>query len=80
MSELLGNTDVDAVYISTTNEKHLPQALAALRAGKHVLCEKPLALTLEDARAMVWAAEEAESSSPPITICVAREVIALFAL
>lgn len=59
LSQLLGNTDVDAVYISTTNEKHLPQALAALRAGKHVLCEKPLALTLEDARAMVWAAEEA---------------------
>ena len=36
---------LDAVYISTTNEKHHPQALAAIAAGKHVLCEKPLAMT-----------------------------------
>jgi 1,5-anhydro-D-fructose reductase (1,5-anhydro-D-mannitol-forming) len=59
LDELLADTDVEAVYISTTNEKHLPQALAALTAGKHVLCEKPLALTLEDAVAMVRAAQEA---------------------
>jgi len=45
--------DIDAVYISTTNELHHDQALAAARAGKHVLCEKPLALTLADAREMV---------------------------
>ncbi|MEM7268807.1 MAG: Gfo/Idh/MocA family oxidoreductase [Pseudomonadota bacterium] len=49
----------DAVYISTTNEKHFPQAMAAIAAGKHVLCEKPLAMTLEDAVAMVSAAEQA---------------------
>ena len=48
---LLGDRDIDAVYISTTNELHRDQALAAARAGKHVLCEKPLALTLADARA-----------------------------
>jgi 1,5-anhydro-D-fructose reductase (1,5-anhydro-D-mannitol-forming) len=59
LDELLGNTEVDAVYISTTNEKHLTQTLAAIKAGKHVLCEKPLALTLEDAVAMVRAAHEA---------------------
>ena len=57
---LLADADVEAVYISTTNEKHLPQALAAIRAGKHVLCEKPLALTLDDAVAMVRAADEAK--------------------
>lgn len=51
--------DVDAVYISTTNEKHHPQALAAIAAGKHVLCEKPLAMTLSDARDMVEAAAKA---------------------
>jgi 1,5-anhydro-D-fructose reductase (1,5-anhydro-D-mannitol-forming) len=59
LDELLANPQVDVVYISTTNEKHLPQALAAIKAGKHVLCEKPLALALDDASAMVRAAEEA---------------------
>ena len=51
----LAQPGVDAVYISTTNELHLPQALAAAAAGKHVLCEKPLALSLADARRMVAA-------------------------
>ncbi|UDL88464.1 Gfo/Idh/MocA family oxidoreductase [Mesorhizobium sp. PAMC28654] len=55
---LLG-VDIDAVYISTTNELHLEQALAAIKAGKHVLCEKPLALTSADARRMVAAAKAA---------------------
>ena len=50
---------VDAVYISTTNEKHLPQAMAAIAAGKHVLCEKPLAMTVADAVTMVNAARDA---------------------
>ncbi|MDD9857906.1 MAG: Gfo/Idh/MocA family oxidoreductase [Gammaproteobacteria bacterium] len=58
VEDLLG-ADIDAVYISTTNEKHLAQALAAVTAGKHVLCEKPLALTVADARAMVRAADDA---------------------
>lgn len=51
--------DIDAVYISTTNEKHLPQAMAAIAAGKHVLCEKPLAMTVSDAVSMVKAAQTA---------------------
>jgi len=58
LGEALADPQVEAVYISTTNEKHLPQALAAVQAGKHVLCEKPLALTLDDAVAMVRAAEK----------------------
>jgi len=56
---LLASHNIDAVYISSTNEKHHDQAIAAARAGKHVLCEKPLALTLDDAHAMVAAAHEA---------------------
>ncbi len=51
--------DIDAVYISTTNELHLEQALAAAKAGKHVLCEKPLALNSADARKIVAACEAA---------------------
>ncbi|MCV0429076.1 MAG: Gfo/Idh/MocA family oxidoreductase, partial [Roseibium sp.] len=54
----LSDDTVDAVYISTTNEKHHAQALAAIAAGKHVLCEKPLAMTLDDAVGMVRAAED----------------------
>ena len=50
---LLADPAVDAVYISTTNELHKEQTLAAAAAGKHVLCEKPLALALEDAQEMV---------------------------
>lgn len=46
---------VDAVYISTTNELHYAQALATAKAKKHLLCEKPLALTLAEAREMVSA-------------------------
>ena len=53
LDELVSAPDVDAVYISTTNELHRDQAFAAARAGKHALCEKPLALNLADARAMV---------------------------
>jgi len=56
---LLADPNVDAVYISTTNELHKAQTLAAAAAGKHVLCEKPLALTLDDAREMVSACDRA---------------------
>jgi 1,5-anhydro-D-fructose reductase (1,5-anhydro-D-mannitol-forming) len=57
LSVVLADPRVDAVYISTTNEKHFPQAMAAIAAGKHVLCEKPLGMTLDEACEMVRAAE-----------------------
>jgi len=59
LDALVNDPEIDAVYISTTNELHRDQALAAAKAGKHILCEKPLAMALEDARAMVKAAKDA---------------------
>src|SRR6266545_7749728 len=48
--------NVDAVYVATPNRFHLEHTLAALENGKHVLCEKPMTITLEDATTMVQAA------------------------
>ena len=59
LDALLANPEIDAVYISTTNELHKPQTVAAAAAGKHVLCEKPLALNLADALEMVAACAKA---------------------
>ena len=56
---LLSRDDVDAVYIATPNHLHAPQTLAALDAGKHVVCEKPTALNEAEARQMYDAAESA---------------------
>ncbi len=58
LAALVGDSAIDAVYVSTTNELHRDQVFAAAKAGKHVLCEKPLALSLADARAMVAACRE----------------------
>ena len=57
LEELLA-WEIDAVYISSTNDKHFEQACRALNAGKHVLCEKPLALEASEAQVMVNLAEE----------------------
>ena len=54
-------TDVDVVSVAIANELHRPVVEALLAAGKHVLCEKPLAPSLEDAQAMAAAADAASS-------------------
>ena len=56
---LLADPEVDVIYISTTNEKHKNETLLCAQAGKHVLCEKPLALTISDAHEMVSACQSA---------------------
>ena len=56
---LVADPDVDVVDITTPNHLHKPMALAAIAAGKHVYCEKPLALDAAEAREMTQAAEAA---------------------
>lgn len=55
---LLATSEIDLVYIATPPFLHYPQARAALAAGKHVICEKPLALTVAEADELVAMAEE----------------------
>ena len=56
--ELLADPEIEAVSVCTANHAHAEATIAALKAGKHVLCEKPMAVTLEECEAMVAAAKE----------------------
>ncbi|MEV5690381.1 Gfo/Idh/MocA family oxidoreductase [Micromonospora globbae] len=60
--DLVSRDDIDVVDVCTPGDSHAEIALAALAAGKHVLCEKPLANTVEEARAMAAAAATARAS------------------
>jgi len=53
--------DVDAVYITTPNTRHTALALAAVASGKHVFCEKPMATSMADARAVLDAASKSKA-------------------
>ena len=57
--ELLADGEIDAVSVCVANNAHAEISIAALKAGKHVLCEKPMAVMLEECEEMVAAAKEA---------------------
>ena len=57
---MAADPEIDAVVIALPNYLHAPVTLLMLQAGKHVLCEKPMAVTVEEAQSMVAAAEAAE--------------------
>ena len=56
---MLADPDIDAIYIATPHPFHAEWAIKAAEAGKHVLCEKPMALTAFEADAMIHAARKA---------------------
>jgi|HubBroStandDraft_3_1064219.scaffolds.fasta_scaffold01500_5 1,5-anhydro-D-fructose reductase (1,5-anhydro-D-mannitol-forming) len=58
LDEALADPEVHAVYVATPVFLHAPQTIQSLRAGKHVLCEKPMAMNEAEARSMVKTAEE----------------------
>ncbi|SBV30234.1 Predicted dehydrogenase [Micromonospora krabiensis] len=60
--DLVNRDDIDVVDVCTPGDSHAEITLAALAAGKHVLCEKPLANTVEEARAMAAAAATAQAA------------------
>ncbi|MFM1877488.1 MAG: hypothetical protein RLZZ241_354 [Bacteroidota bacterium] len=57
-AELLANSEVQVVYIATPHTEHFQHSLAALRAGKHVLCEKPLGINKQEVQELIQAASE----------------------
>jgi 1,5-anhydro-D-fructose reductase (1,5-anhydro-D-mannitol-forming) len=59
LQTVLALDDLDAVFVSSTNDRHHRQVLAAAAAGKHILCEKPIAMAVGAAREMIGAADGA---------------------
>ena len=56
--DLFNDQEVDIVYVSTTHNQHAPLSIAAMEAGKHVLCEKPLAISAEEVMQMTEVARK----------------------
>ena len=67
--DLINQPDIDAVIVCTPDQLHKEMVLAALEAGKHVLCEKPMALTLEECQDMVEAGRKSDRKLMVGQIC-----------
>jgi predicted dehydrogenase len=59
MDEMAGNKEIDAVYVALPNSMHAEYTIRSAKAGKHVLCEKPMATTVKDSQAMIDACRNA---------------------
>jgi predicted dehydrogenase len=59
IERMADNPDIDVVYVVTPNSLHADHSIAAMRAGKHVFCEKPMEVSVERCQAMIAAAREA---------------------
>mgnify|MGYP005837091721 CR=1 FL=1 len=59
LDALLGDSEVEAVYIASPQQRHCEETIRAAAAGKHVLCEKPMAVTLDECQQMVRACADA---------------------
>ena len=80
--ELLNSPEIDAVIIATPNGLHAELTISALRAGKHIFCQKPISMTMEEADAVIKEAEQHESQvlqygfmlrfTPPMTAIYQR--------
>lgn len=57
LDEMLADSDIDIVHLATPNHLHFPHAKAALLAGKHVICEKPLAMNSQESGELVQLAK-----------------------
>ena len=60
MDRIAGNPDIDVVYVVTPNSMHAENTIAAARAGKHVICEKPMAVSVAECDAMIRACRDAK--------------------
>ena len=61
---LLGDSSIDTVHVLTPNALHYPMCLAALQAGKHVLCEKPFTVSVAEARELADVAAALQDQRP----------------
>src|SRR6516162_10065521 len=79
--KLIEDPEVDVIDITTPNNLHVEPALASIEAGKHVFCEKPMAVKIEDARRMAAAAKKVDVRSMAFNnltapaVLVARQII-----
>ena len=71
--DIINDPEIDIVSVCTPNSEHAAVSIAALKAGKHVICEKPIASTTEDAKAMAEAAAEAAKKADVIMILINDE-------